>query len=315
MNKSLICVAVLAGVVTPLTSQASFEMVLAVDFTNSLVRRFDGETGASFGTFGGGRMSRASAITINQSLGHAYVYDRQAGRIFTFNYNTGEYLNDFSVAAKPFGWISTASNGDILLGSSESSFGPSILSRYTNTGTFVSFWQTYSGQASFGLAEGSDGGIYTIDGNGKFALRYASTSGGSYTDFLGNSQFSSNGGEVRAHGNRIYAATGSSGKVVSFTAGTLTIGPTYSFNLQLGSELDGLGFGHGNTMYVCGMDASANGKVIRYSLSTGVSTVIASVPGTTLSSMAVVVAPEPSSLLAFGIAGVALMRRRRSQPQ
>lgn len=313
MNKLRILTILAASAGFAAASQASYELLMAVDFGAQTVRRFDGVTGAQLGSFGKGYLRTATSIAINSSINEAYVLDRSGGnRIYAFNYNTGEYLRDFSVGGYTYGNVSLASNGDLLMGSTNNS-GSSALQRFSKTGSLISTYLTYGGQNSNNFVTASDGAMYAVDYNGSYLLRYA-TPGASYTTFLGNSNFAGYRGQMVSSGSLGYSLNFYTPQITPLTlSSTLAVGTTVTLAAYF-SFLDGATFGHGNILYIAGSNSTGYPTILRYNTATNtvLNTVFTDTATGEFAAMACVVAPEPSSLIGLGLgAGFLLMLRRR----
>lgn len=80
------------------TSQASFELLLAVEYSTGEVHRYDGDKGAYLGSFGAGMYANASGVHADRSTGHCYVnrYSAISG-VAVYNNNTGAFVNTYAV--------------------------------------------------------------------------------------------------------------------------------------------------------------------------------------------------------------------------
>ncbi len=310
-NKSFSC-SILA-LAAAASSYGSFEMLLAVDYTNKIVRRFDGGTGAALGSFGANYMANPGAITINQSLGRAYVFDRQSRNIFSFNYNTGEYIQNWVTTCKYYTWLSTDISGYIIACGADAA-GTSVMSRFSPTGSLQATYNIPAGINVYSSAQTADGSVWVISGFGANPgiYRYAST-GGNFTNFYSVPGLTVQGGDARAVGNVVYFSSTSLSRITSFnsadpaTITSVDISPKTTYLL-------GIAGGHGSTLYLAGADVSTgNASVFRYNTATQFNDPInTSVPSAQYASLAVVAAPEPGTWLAL-CGGLALcgFRRRR----
>lgn len=289
---------------------ASFEMILVTDSTYNVIRRFDGVTGAALGTFGGNYGIAPRAITINQSLQRAYVFDRQSRNIYAFNYNTGEYIQNWDTQGQYYTWLSTDNSGNIIMCGSSAS-GDTVMKRYSPTGSLLTTWNIAAGTDLFGAAQAADGSVWATDGYGggsDTTLKF-STSGGSFTNGYSFPEHTY-GGDTRANGNTIFVPSATT----NYTFFT-TSAPATTTTINLSTYLDtaiGVGFGHADNAYFCGAKTS-NGTIVRYNTRSKLTNSLISVTGTSFASMTVVVAPEPSGYLfiAGGFGLLTLIKRRR----
>lgn len=85
--------AILSALVCVGPAHASFELLLAADSNSGKILRFDGLTGASFGSFGFG--SNLKSITTHKASNTCWAL--YGSTVRRFNYNTGAYLGEFNV--------------------------------------------------------------------------------------------------------------------------------------------------------------------------------------------------------------------------
>ena len=99
-------------------ANASFEIVLAVDFIGGKIDRFDGISGTSFGSFGAGSLgnSATTCMDIDRKTGLAYI-GANLTTVQVWNYNTGEFNSSFFVGgAGRIRGIYIDNSGNLLLG-------------------------------------------------------------------------------------------------------------------------------------------------------------------------------------------------------
>ncbi len=302
------------------SAQASFELalVLDVDHANSRadIKRFDVNTGAYLGSFGGGYINYTannSVLTLDQANSAVYVTQSSAA-VLKFNYNTGEYLGEFYPVNTMIFGVSLQSNTLIGAWTGNTSF----LTRYSTSGTYEG---SYYGGFGTGLrgAVTYNGMLFAPDSVNKQLLKWNYGALGSTATVAGampgwNSGY---GWEVEAISNRLYWSDQYNNLINANVnaSGVITGNSLISFAGQGITFSQGLGKGHGDMLYLGGTDAGrANGKVCRYNSATG------QFRGTfgagylhDPSSIDVVLAPEPSVWfgLAFGV-GLVAKRRRAS---
>lgn len=299
------------------TVGASYELLMGIDYGQQVVRRMDGITGAQLGSFGKGLLNNAISMCINQSNSEAYVLDRTGGnkRIYVFNYNTGEYLRDFGVSGYAFGHVSMASNGDLLVGTTDDT-ATSTLGRYSSVGVPITTYLPFAGQLTSGLVEGSDGYVYGVDHKYGYLLRYA-PSGGSYLAYLSTGAVVSYRGQFVVQGTTGMSIGYSTLKVTTVNlSGSFSVGATTDLSSALPYTLSGAAFGHGNIAYFSG-SSTTGGKIIRFNRATNtiLSTVATDASWGEIAALSCVVAPEPESFapLAAGLVGITVLRRRRER--
>ncbi len=307
--KKLLTASVLISVAC--ASRASFELVMAVEYAGSAsagrVHRFDGDTGADLGWFGGSELRAPLSISINQSLGRAYVYT-YGGQIWTYNYNTGAYINNFSAGSTGLGTVSVASDGNLLVGSSTS-----LRKINANTGSTMVTYKMYPFEAPYVTGMGADGNVYVVDSNSSglnWLLQY-NPAGGEYVNYYGpDPLLKSVVGQIASVGNSIACAVGTTKRLMMWD---MSLNRTLNLDLSatLGTEVDGVAYGHGARMYVSGLNASG-GSIVRYNRSSGEIVPFVSSTSYNYVSLATVVAPEPTSIAGLGLAVLLLGRRRRT---
>lgn len=296
-------VAGLLVVISATQALASFEMLLYVSDGSNSVTRVDPQSRLVLGTFGGNRLLSPKAVAVDQSASEAIVlnqYGSGVSRITVFNYHTGEFKREFGVPPTSAADIERLSNGDILIPYA------TAVSRYTSTGVFLG---AYSGPAGSNFGSVSFSDIY----NEVYAFN--STSNGhvifnlnTYTQIgLGASNFG-----IGMNGSAALGASygGNSSSVRKFTHSSLSwssAGPITNFN-----QINTATFGHGSTVYFGG-----GGSVSQPTIGTfdgnlnQVSTLWnVTLTGGVITSMATILAPEPSSLFAIAL-GVLLLRKKK----
>lgn len=91
MNRRILVFALLVSIMAP--AHASFELMLVLDAGDgsnpARVHRFDATTGTYFGSFGVGDFTGPTTIAVNTATGKAYIGASGEGTM-QYNYNTGE---------------------------------------------------------------------------------------------------------------------------------------------------------------------------------------------------------------------------------
>lgn len=285
--------------------QASFELVLVLDKGNGKVHRFDGKSGAYFGSFGTFTAS-ARSMSIDQARNRVTVYDAGpgVGWITEWDYNTGDLMASYQ------GWnvgirsYNVANDANLWIvgylsfveiwqkpDTSISFFSPAVgtvanVSRYA--GEYVVFGDTGYRRVSAGYVPGAS---ISVAGGSNFGATTASE----YGAFAVSGRNSTNGGSL-----------------AQLTAGGLGAERTWSTSTLSG--VVGVGPAH-TGFYAVGKNAAnlAQGRVTRMSIGrTTVSALNSFGEGVLVDPVAIqtVVAPEPASIGALGL-GLALLARRR----
>ncbi len=299
------------------TAHASFELMLVAEQTaaGGRVVRIDPESRTNLGSFGLGKIAgTVRDIAVNRSLGRCYVLGNSL--ISEFNYNTGDFVQAYSVSSLFHSIDLSPTTGDVTVGG----FGPSNVTparRYSN-GTFLTgvgtvFTTTtlveYQGLQY--LASSSSSSIPVIDSfapNGTVATRaHTSTLAvgftQSYRDMTGAAgklwaTYVDGNGDVRLRNFTI------SGSTLTFPADLSATFGTFGNRVSLAT-------GHGDMIYLLN-----NETVNIVHAPTGTALSSFALPGITAGNargMALIAAPEPGSLLALAGAGLAMQlgRRRR----
>lgn len=300
---------------------ASFELVMVADRGTKSVHRFDGNTGLYMGQFGNGYLQNPMSIALDQANNRVFVLD-QIGtgngssaatvRVWSFNYNTGEYLNSFSpVSGVPYTQPQMAyANSQLWIGHDGT-----FADLYSDTGNVAGVVNWSGATNPKGLAVDSANSLWAVEGN----KVYRRTSGGVQSAFtmIGPVSASSPPGQrqLAISGTRALAV----GAISFSTFNTANLSTLISANTMATTtvssylQLNGAGFGHGNIGYVTGVNTGgATGSISRILYNENL--VLQTFGSGVLvepRSMAVVVAPEPGSLVAVGLGLVALLRRRR----
>lgn len=304
-------------------AHASFELVMVADRGTKSVHRFDGTTGAYLGAFGKGYVQNPLALEINTATNTAYVLDTVDGgtgttasgvRLWAFNYNTGEY---FASARTPFNYNypflrRNPVDGHLYVGNDlnlTDAYNATTLIRVPGTSRSTT---TLTGLRGGGAFDAS-GNLWIADG---LNLR-RSTPSNVTTSFAFSSALCASGSpvnQVAISGDRLLCAGAISYSAIQSLA---TLGATgNSPGVQTDTSynaIHGVGFGHGDIAYVTGVvSGGGSGKISRILYSEKLKlqdfgTGILVEPR----SMAVVVAPEPGTMIAIGTGLAVLLRRRK----
>lgn len=100
LSKSMLRFAAVASALIALFSSAKTLLRLSDGHGcwHESIHRFDGVTGAYFGSFGQGMLNLPESFAIDRTTGRAFVYEASIGLTRVFNYNTGAHLADlFSI--------------------------------------------------------------------------------------------------------------------------------------------------------------------------------------------------------------------------
>ena len=304
----------IAALLASSSAMASFDLVMVADRGTKSVHRFDGNTGLYLGSFGAGFLQNPMSMALDQANNRVFVADQVGAgtgagsvqvRIWSFNYNTGSYLNSFSTA---FTYIN-----------------PQIAYQPTSNRVFVGhdggIADSYSAASgSFGpginwlapqsaLATAENGDVWAA--NGTIVQRFS----GSTANYTMASPVSNTSGlgqrQMAISNGRILTAGGTSFSTFSTTLST-TAANSLTTTATSYSQLSGAAFGHGNLAYITGSKTTTTGAISRILYNERL--VLSEFGGGVLQeprSMVVVVAPEPGSMIALGAGLVALLRKRK----
>jgi len=296
-------------------AMASYELLLALDNPGSggvQVRRFDPVSGTSFGSFGKGYIPNPPyGMAVDQATGMCYV-STFSRTLLRFNYNTGLFLGEYSAAAASGGRITVNRTGQIVWAD-----GGTIRLLDTYGKQQNSF--TAAGASSFSSAiQAANGNYYALENN--LNRMYCFNQSGSFVSWtgLGTSPYSYNqlstaGGKVlfsstdpgAGFRDRLYVFDTTPTGQANFT----TIAPTGVGNYSI----RGTAIGHDNTAYFSGLNTvTGNYGVGKISLNTGSQYGFFGEGTFTFGlGMQAVVAPEPSTMIIFGMGLSAIVARRR----
>ncbi|MCE9558713.1 MAG: PEP-CTERM sorting domain-containing protein [Armatimonadetes bacterium] len=307
--------ALLGCVAVSAFSQASFELVLALDTTNRTVHRYDGDTGTYLGNFGNLRIgSGAFAMGVDQARNKVYVGTDEG--IKAFNYNTGEFITTIPTAGPSN--ISTFSNGDLLIQS-----GAGVWRANSTTGANIVTYNVSAGGQQGSVAAAavdendqvfiSDSSVSSAANNAKID-RFAGD--GTYigsTGFYTQRLFSFYQ-QMQARGGNLVIGDDNTGFIntMTYTAGAMGV-PSKITNASDMTQVMGVAMGHGDVRYRSGYGPSGASRII-ISTATGGPIITFATPqiaANTMRKICVIVAPEPGSLLGLGLGLLVISRRKK----
>ncbi len=281
-------------------SQASFELLLAVDNAEGKVHRFDPVTGISLGSFGQGMMLGPAKIAINESSGVAYVSNYGLNSVQMWNYNTGAYLGDLTNSVTgPWG-IVRLDNGNIAIANG------ALVRTFNSTGSLLSSFST----SGFGL--GTDGVNLFAGESGQ--IRKFSASGTLLGTLLTPGRVNY---DIQIRGTTAYSSGANyTNKFGRFNPVTMTgYTETTVSSLSAAADVYSTALSHGAILYVPGSSTAAGNPTVFSRYHTTAGTTISNfgnLPTTSLiTGTAIVLAPEPGTMAALGLGAAALLRRRR----
>lgn len=326
--KFALCSVLLVG--ASLVSHASFEMMILVDNTNKQFLRYDPLTNATLGSFGRGQWGywgNTPGIALDTASPGSIASLDISGFVHKIDYSTGESRGTLALAGATTGGSSFFSpllkvlgNGNYLVQSNLST-APMIFDR--NTGAVVTSMSTYAGFTTLDVAPMNDGTYVTLERSGSgtysFYLFRRNAAGG----FLNSTTIASSTVFNRYHqisiaGNSAYLAgfDGTFPRVGSFSIGASSFTENTVFHSVTGGNPGtNIMLGHGSNAYFLQTDTTNGARL--YDFNTVGGSVVPRLNTSMTQDLGpkgvIIVAPEPASLLALGLGGLALVRRRRSK--
>lgn len=295
---------------------ASFEMVIVADADSRSFHRYDGVTGAYFGSFGtSGFTSFVRAMHADASSSRLYVASSSNLRVY--DYSTGELLDT------RFGGVFGASATYSGNGTFISVRGDDVIRETYFSGGSID-WALPGGVQARWVERAPDGRFVVGDSAGGGRLwRSDSTFVGAGWSLLGSAYVApvasqaawldysaSNPGAPNLFYYHNFARVPRDSVYAALT-GAYTITATGSWGLPLFDEMRGVAKGH-RSMYVMGLDGSGQALLQNWT-GDGYANQNYMLPqATSPVAMTVVVAPEPATLGALGLGALVLMRRRRA---
>lgn len=301
------------AIVAASSSFASYEVLLVSDAATKSVHRFDPISGAYLGNFGGGYLTGAMDVAVNQTLGLAYVRENSS-TVRAFDYSTGLPVAKYTIGGSD---IDVASDGSLLTWTSNTQ-----ISHFSGAGAFIENWSAPAGSTFAGVAMANPGYVATwrFTGGTQEVVVYKFGTPTAYS-VTSSSGYGTTVRSVSGNANGFFSVSNDSspGKIANFTVMQSGV-YTGSFGFStLGTSLftiTGAAIGHGSYAYACGISLTdiTKGAITRYDynayagsgLSTFGSGYLVSPTG-----MASVVAPEPATFVVLGLGVLALRRRRR----
>lgn len=308
---------VLSAIATVGAAHASFELVMVADRGSKSVHRYDGSTGVYLGQFGNGYLQNPMSMALDQVNNRVFVAD-QVGtgdgsgsnqvRIWSFNYNTGEYLSSFRTSYNYLQPQIAYDGVNLLVGHDGS-----IYDVYSTSGSNVLTWAWSGATNPKGLATSTGGMHYAVEGNKLYSRNsvgvqstFTMTSSISASSTPGQRQLAISGNRALAVGAISFSAINLASLSTSNTANSLTTTTLANYN-----QINGAGFGHGDVAYIAGTNGTI-GQMSRVLYSEGIQLqVFGSGQLIEPRSIAVVNAPEPATFGALGAGLLVLTRRRR----
>ncbi len=311
-------VSLLAFVVVGAGSHASFDLVFVADNTNSFtgpvparIHRYDGDTGVYLGAFNAG-YAAIRDMAVNQQANELYA--TTGSLVMVFDYNTGSFKRQFNVTANTIKFHNGrlyGASGSLIRELNVSTGGLTTFHAAANTITDFVFakngsFATYAGSTGVLQGVSSSGALGTsVTGlNATFATSTVSLA----VDGFGTDRFMMMAREV----NTTTSTTQTVFRATSVSAaGTLTnLSSGFFFSSYSNNFIHVEQAHNGNWMY--GKNNSGQNSLYRLHTAAGSGdtnflTPQVSQPG----AIAVVLAPEPGTMIALGAGALAVLRRRK----
>lgn len=311
MNRILLsCLAVsLVGV-----AQASFTLALVGDNIGRCIHRYDLDSGVYLGKFGQFALASVYTLGLDQTRNKLYVADNST--IKAFNYNTGEYL--YSITGISSVGLGVFSNGDLL-----TSTGGVVNRINSTTGGFINSYNLSAGGLQgtvASIAVDENDRVYICDAVAGSTPNNARIDmfGGTGTYLASSAVYTQRINtfyqQMTARGGKLMIGSDTLGgfNLFNYTSSTITYNLT-GFSFGGMTQSMGVGFGHGNLLYLTGMDASGNPLMqVTDTSSTALNIPATQVATNGMRQMAIVVAPEPGTIAALAL-GIAFLNRRRKR--
>jgi len=302
------------------SAQATFDMMLLGDNTtagNQRVVRYDPINRVVLGSFGQGFLNENIVdVAVDQATSRAFVL-QQNGGVRVFNYNTGDYLNAFTVSSL-YNTLSFEPGSQNLYFAEGNGSVATPARVYNTAGTILGGYTTSLATASVRHPSGSSFfASWGLNGTGITAVRHTSATGGTPT--FSTAAYTFAVGNAPLHGLFVdnfflgLAKIGTDLRIYSNLTdpGNFVGGPVilYDLGAASGTAYD-MANGHGTLVYV--LDGNKISTVSMGPVITPLgSHTVSFATAANIKGMAMVVAPEPGTLIALGIGIGAMMRKRR----
>lgn len=288
------------------------------------IGRWDPQNGVFLGYFGAGNVN-GTALTIDQTQANT-VIDIVGGanviNLQRFNYSTGENLGMTSIGLGGSNSVLDAqalSGGQLLLGGTIGGINSARL--VNSNGSTVRTYSNPAGTTSVRSVFQNSAGVTfvltrqigTVSGD-KFSLSsYAANSGTIATTVVVADNATSQYSNIIQSGNNVIVGTDLNADRRMYSLSGSTLGASISVGGSL-LPSDTFFAGHGSAYYSMGRDSATN-RVYIHSMtgsSLGSHTYFESAQYGSIYDSAIVVAPEPITMVGLGLGLAAVLRRRKN---
>jgi len=295
--------------VAPCAALASYELLMYGAGSAGYVQRIDPVTGADLGRIGESYLQYAGNVILEGNTGNILVSDFATGRILRFNYSTGLFVNSFATGSTAYA-LTQLADGSIVCGTN----GTAAIKRFSSTGTLLN---SFNVAIAYSFVTLSNGAVLSIG----------------FDNVLRRMDFATNSFTVEPlalTGTQAFgaAATGSTFAQINLTdigkvqvaqskvLGSYTNVASIDLLSPYGNVMvgRGLAFGHGEVLYATARDSTAGKNYLfTWDHNAGTFAFRRELPGSPEMSaqMAIVVAPEPASVLVLAGGMLAVLRFRR----
>lgn len=317
MKRTVLTLIIAAGMGT--LAHASFDMMFVADGVTKAIHRVDPINGVSLGRFGAGFLSNPVSVSLGPN-NEVWVLDQISGsssRVRKFNGNTGDYLGGFSLYYAAGSDSKLRVVGNNVFVTSGIGYASGYLFNYQLNGNLIGssyLSLTEAGNQAQGVAViGSS--VYCSSFQSAFArhLFYQTPVNGSWNGgFIGYSNTITSGANpgylTAANGLLVHTAGVTQGFVFNSSLAFIQ-----SFGISGFTSIKGLAGGHEDLVHVAGMTSNGFGVAKYYSVTNDFisPTVISGTGITDPRDIAVLIAPEPGTMIALGAGLAALLRKRR----
>lgn len=286
---------------------ASVELMLVLDRNAGVIRRYDPASGSYLGSFGQGNLTGFN-LMLDQAAGQVMVGSSDAWSP-VYDYNTGNYLFD-----RYYGYSTNYASMNNNLIASQYISSPQYVIIQSKTNYYHGYCLKAGANFTMAGASALDR-IYAVDGVSKqlcFWNSLYSTTPTTYALPSGSEYYFA--GEMAIKGNRMAfsSSSGAGGGVVWMTDLSATGVPTmraYGISTFY-ANVSHVAFGHNDDVFIAASKADGSKWILRYNFTSGFFRGAFNLGVIDVGGLAMVAAPEPSSIAALGMAALWFLRKR-----
>lgn len=299
-------------------AQASFDLMFVVDGATKSVHRVDPVNNVFLGRVGQGFLNNPLSVALGPN-NDLWVLESN-NRVRKFNANTGEYMGGFFTSyAVGTNSKLRVSNNRIFI-TSGSAYSSGYLYSYNLDGSPLNAFSyaglTEASNQAQGLALIGNRAVVSSYQSGfarnlLYDVSATAAYDGSFVNYTLALASSANPTQLSMTGSNVLMTLGTT-QGIQFNPSLGIIG---SFGISGFSSVNGLAPGHGDLSYIAGMTPTGAFGLGKYYASTFDFIPPTAVVGSGITDprdIAVLIAPEPGSMLALGLGALVLLRRRRA---